>query len=162
MYTLSEIKELMKLLDRSSIQTLSIQNERGSIRIEKAPPSDAVRGHAAPAVAPAQSPSAVPIAATDAAAVPIAPTPSLAPSEPVGTWIVSPMVGTFYAAPSPDAQPFVKVGDAVTPTSIVCIIEAMKLMNEIESEVSGSIAEVLVTNGQLVEYGQPLFRVVPS
>jgi acetyl-CoA carboxylase biotin carboxyl carrier protein len=150
MYTLSEIKELMKLLDRSSIQTLSIQNERGSIRIEKAPPlPEAVRVHAAPVAVPAMpiAPAPVPTGA---------PAPSSAPPEPVGTWIVSPMVGTFYAAPSPDAPPFVKVGDSVAPSTIVCIVEAMKLMNEIESEVSGSIAEVCV------EYGQPLFRVVPS
>ena len=73
--------------------------------------------------------------------------------------IVSPMVGTFYQAPSPDSEPYVKVGDRVDEKSVVCIVEAMKLMNEIEAEVKGEIVEVLVENGQLVEYGQPLFLV---
>ena len=73
--------------------------------------------------------------------------------------IVSPMVGTFYAAPSPDAAPYVKIGDQLQTNSVVCVVEAMKLMNEIEAEVSGQIIDVLVENGQIVEYGQPLFLV---
>lgn len=73
--------------------------------------------------------------------------------------IVSPMVGTFYQAPSPESEPYVKVGDQVNNETIVCIVEAMKLFNEIEAEISGEIVEVLVNDGELVEYGQPLFRV---
>lgn len=73
--------------------------------------------------------------------------------------IVSPMVGTFYRAPAPDADPYVQVGDRVQENTVVCIVEAMKLMNEIEAEVTGEIVEVLAENGQLVEYGQPLFLV---
>lgn len=73
--------------------------------------------------------------------------------------IVAPMVGTFYRAPAPDADPYVKVGDRVSENTVVCIVEAMKLMNEIEAEVNGTIVEILVENGQLVEYGQPLFVV---
>ncbi|GMA55854.1 hypothetical protein GCM10025858_03570 [Alicyclobacillus sacchari] len=73
--------------------------------------------------------------------------------------ITSPMVGTFYRAPSPESAPFVEVGAQVTSKTVVCIIEAMKLMNEIEAEVSGEVIEVLAENGQLVEYGQPLFKV---
>ncbi len=73
--------------------------------------------------------------------------------------VVSPMVGTFYSAPSPEDDPYVTVGTKVEPQSIVCIVEAMKLFNEIEAEVSGEIVEILVQNGELVEYGQPLFRV---
>jgi len=76
--------------------------------------------------------------------------------------IKSPLVGTFYAAPSPDAEPFVDVGSHVEPYTVVCIIEAMKVMNEIKAEVTGTITEVLVQNGQAVEYGQPLFRVRPD
>lgn len=76
--------------------------------------------------------------------------------------IVSPMVGTFYKAPSPDSDPYVKVGDKVHDSSVVCIVEAMKLMNEIEAEVRGEIVEILVENGQLVEYGQTLFLVKPE
>src|SRR5690625_7142856 len=76
--------------------------------------------------------------------------------------IVSPMVGTFYAAPSPESEPYVKVGSEVSENTIVCIVEAMKLFNEIEAEVNGEIVEVLVNDGELVEYGQPLFRVKTS
>lgn len=76
--------------------------------------------------------------------------------------IESPMVGTFYAAPSPEDEPYVKVGDKVNENTVVCIVEAMKLFNEIEAEVKGEIVEVLVENGQLVEYGQPLFLVKPE
>ena len=76
--------------------------------------------------------------------------------------VVAPIVGTFYAAPSPDAPPFVRVGDHVRPGSVLCIIEAMKLMNEIEAETAGVVREVLVDNGQPVEYGQVLFRIEPD
>ena len=75
--------------------------------------------------------------------------------------ITSPLVGVFYAAPSEDAAPYVSVGDAVKQGQVVAIVEAMKLMNEIESDYSGTVAEILVENGQAVEYGQPLFRIVP-
>ena len=73
--------------------------------------------------------------------------------------IKSPIVGTFYLAPSPDAEPFVKVGDIVTPSKVLCIVEAMKLMNEIECDVSGKVAKILVANGEPVEYNQPLFLI---
>lgn len=85
-----------------------------------------------------------------------------APSEEGLVEIVSPMVGTFYAAASPEADNYVAVGDRVTETSIVCIVEAMKLFNEIEAEVNGEIVDILVEDGQLVEYGQPLFLVRPN
>jgi acetyl-CoA carboxylase biotin carboxyl carrier protein len=80
---------------------------------------------------------------------------------PVGEVIKSPMVGTFYRAPNPESPSFVEIGTSVTPDSVVCIIEAMKVMNEIQSELTGKVAEVLVENGQSVEYGQPLFRLQP-
>ncbi|WP_216829440.1 acetyl-CoA carboxylase biotin carboxyl carrier protein [Alkalihalobacterium elongatum] len=76
--------------------------------------------------------------------------------------IKSPMVGTFYAAPAPDAEPYIKTGDHVNESTIVCIVEAMKLMNELEAEVKGKVVEILVQNGELVEYGQPLFVVQPD
>lgn len=120
----------------------------------------------APLAAPA--PQAVPQVAAPVAA-PAAPAPAETPAQasaPVEVAedaslhkITSPMVGTYYQASSPDAAPYVKKGDKVTAESIVCIVEAMKLFNEIESEVSGEIVEVLVQDGQLVEYGQPLFLV---
>jgi acetyl-CoA carboxylase biotin carboxyl carrier protein len=91
---------------------------------------------------------------------------SLAPAAPVesapGTVVTSPFVGTFYRAPSPDTSPFVEVGDSVKKGQVVCIVEAMKLMNEIESETSGRVAEILVKNGDHVEYGQGLIRLLPA
>ena len=88
--------------------------------------------------------------------------PSVAPQQQELLEIKSPIVGTFYATPSPDSEPYVEVGSHVTEQTVVCIIEAMKVMNEIKAEVSGTIAEVLVTTGQAVEYGQVLFRVKPD
>ena len=81
--------------------------------------------------------------------------------KPAGNLVTSPLVGVFYAAPAEDADPFIKVGDVVKEGQVVAIVEAMKLMNEIESDFSGTVAEILVKNGQSVEYGQPLFRIVP-
>jgi acetyl-CoA carboxylase biotin carboxyl carrier protein len=113
---------------------------------------------AAPIVAAAPTapaPVAAPAAATPA---PVAP----APATPKGVEVVAPIVGTFYASPSPDAGPFVKVGDRVRVGQVLCIIEAMKLMNEIESEVAGTVVEVAVRNEDPVEYGQVLFRIDPA
>jgi acetyl-CoA carboxylase biotin carboxyl carrier protein len=110
----------------------------------------------APAIVPGPAPS---YAANPA---PAAPTPSEAAPASKTIVIESPMVGTYYASGSPDAPPFVNVGAAVQPDSVVCIIEAMKVFTDIPAGVSGTIAEILVKNGQAVEFGQPLFRVVPS
>ncbi|MCI3920182.1 acetyl-CoA carboxylase biotin carboxyl carrier protein [Paenibacillus sp. TRM 82003] len=161
MFKLSEIKELMKLVDSTSIQHLEIENENGKISIKK---PDIMSAASAPAMASVPQPVYAPTTPAPAA---VAPAPSAPTAEPKSEAsakddlhrIVSPMVGTFYAAPSPDAPNFVKVGDSVNEKSVVCIVEAMKLMNEIEAEVKGQIVEVLVDNGQLVEYGQPLFLV---
>jgi acetyl-CoA carboxylase biotin carboxyl carrier protein len=90
---------------------------------------------------------------------PAAAAPSAEPEEPKGTAVKSPMVGTFYRSPSPGAKAFVEVGQAVKPGDTLCIIEAMKLLNEIEAEVAGEVKQVLVENGQPVEYGQPLFVI---
>lgn len=111
------------------------------------------------------------VAAPVAAAVPAAPVPAtgaealgVAHEEPApvkeGTLVLSPTVGVFYSAPSPDARPFVEVGDQVKKGDTLCIIEAMKLMNEIPAEVDGTVAEICVGNGQVVEFNQPLFRIV--
>lgn len=103
------------------------------------------------------------IATVDPSPTPLPTVPAERGSETAATFdgkeIKSPMVGTFYAASSPDAEPFVKVGQTVTPETVVCIIEAMKVMNEIKSEVSGTVVEVLGENGKPVQFGQPLFRV---
>lgn len=160
MFKLSEIKELIKLVDQTSVQELEIENEGARLLIRKPGKTEVVNVQAAP-ITHTYSPSAVPVYAEQPAgnqgvvqAAPAAP----AINENLHQ-IKSPMVGTFYSSPSPDAAEFVKAGDRVTDKSIVCIIEAMKLMNELEAEVRGEIVEVLVSNGQLVEYGQPLFLV---
>jgi acetyl-CoA carboxylase biotin carboxyl carrier protein len=110
--------------------------------------------------APMMLPVAAPIPATPVAA-PIPATPAAAPV-PEGTEVKSPMIGTFYLKPSPDAEPFVEVGAKVDADTVVCIIEAMKVMNEIKAEVKGTIIEVLMEEGKPVEYGQGLFRIDPS
>lgn len=161
MFKLSEIKELIKLVDQTSLQELEIENEGSRLLIRKPNHTEQVVVTAAPvahAYAPAPAPSAPAPAA--AANIPAAEKPAAADSG-LHT-IVSPMVGTFYEAPSPGAAPFVSKGSSVKEKTIVCILEAMKLMNEIEAEVKGEIVEVLVENGQLVEYGQPLFLVKPE
>jgi len=160
MYKLNEIKELIRLVDSTSIQHLEIENENGKISIKK-PEAPAVHVAAQPTAVVSAQHVLAPAAPAAAPQPSAAPAPAPAAEERTADLhpIVSPMVGTFYAAPSPDSPPFVKEGDAVKEKSIVCIVEAMKLMNEIEAEVSGQIVEVLAENGQLVEYGQPLFLV---
>ncbi|WNQ14274.1 acetyl-CoA carboxylase biotin carboxyl carrier protein [Paenibacillus aurantius] len=164
MFKLSEIKELIKLVDQSSLQELEIQNEGSRLFIRKpnttesvfvssVPPQPVYQAHPAAAPAPQPSPSVQPESAP--AAAPAADTSNLHK-------IVSPMVGTFYSAPSPDAAVYVNKGSKVREKTVVCIVEAMKLMNEIEAEIKGEIVEILVDNGQLVEYGQPLFLVKPE
>lgn len=164
MFKLSEIKELMKLMDQTTLQELEIENEGARLLIRKANKTESVIVASAPAAAQAYAPiaSAQPIAAVQA---PAAAAPAEAPEaeDPEAGLhkIVSPMVGTFYAAPSPNAAPFVSRGSKVNDKTTVCIVEAMKLMNQIEAEVNGEIVDILVENGQLVEYGQPLFLVKP-
>lgn len=148
---LNQIKKLVKLVESSQIDELEIQEEGLQIRVTK---SKSVGGvvmpqqviQAAPQVAPAPAPQAAP-----------PPAPASASANTVE--ILSPMVGTFYAAPSPDSAAYVKEGDSIQPGKILCIVEAMKLMNEIEAEISGRIVKVLVENAQPVEYNQPLFLV---
>lgn len=168
MFKLSEIKELIKLVDATTIQELEIENEGSRLLIRKPNKTESVVVTHAPAPH-----TYAPVIAQPAVAQPQIPTPAPAPaSAPVAEAkaetadnlhpIVSPMVGTFYRAPAPGAEPFVKVGDRVNEKTVVCIVEAMKLMNPIEAEVRGEIVEILVENGQLVEYGQPLFLVKPE
>jgi len=164
MFKLSEIKELIKLVDQSSLQELEIENEGSRLLIRKPNKTESVLVTSAPvqhAYAPAPVHAPVPHAVAAAAAEPHAE----AVSKPVDAslhTITSPMVGTFYQSASPGAAPFVGVGSKVGDKTVVCIVEAMKLMNEIEAEIKGEIVEILVDNGQLVEYGQPLFLVKPE
>jgi acetyl-CoA carboxylase biotin carboxyl carrier protein len=158
MFKMSEIKELIKLVDQSSLQELEIENEGSRLLIRKPNKTETLFVNTAPQYANTQ---AYPTAVNQ----PQAPmNGSNAAKEMNSTLhtIVSPMVGTFYQSSSPGSAPFVSVGAKVGVKTAVCIIEAMKLMNEIEAEVNGEIVEILVENGQLVEYGQPLFLVKPE
>ena len=146
-----KVKKLIELLESSGIAELEITEGEESVRICRSP--SGVPVYAPPiAAAPAAAPAAPP--ATLAAA----PSPE-ATETPEGTRVEAPMVGTFYSAPTPDAEPFVKVGDEVSAGDTLCIIEAMKMMNQIEAEVSGRIAAIQVQNGDPVEFGQILFVI---
>ncbi|MCH5296860.1 MAG: acetyl-CoA carboxylase biotin carboxyl carrier protein [Ruminococcus sp.] len=152
MYNIDEIKEFIAVLEDSSLSVLEIQNENGSkIRLEKPQVVQQVASQTAPVAQP------TPVAQ-------LAPTTQSAPAQAVpavetGKAINAPIVGVFYAAPSPDAQPYVSVGKQVKKGDTVCIIEAMKCMNEIQAEEDGEIIEILAKDGELVEYGQPLFKI---
>lgn len=163
---IQEIREIIKLVDGSSINEFTYEAEGTKIKLKK---NGAVSAESA-AAAPVQSAPAAP----QAPAAPAAPAAPEAPakeekaagqaaetgSSDANTHkILSPMVGTFYQSPSPEEPAYVQVGTKVTADQVVCIVEAMKLFNEIEAEVDGEIAEILVKDGQLVEYGQPLFLV---
>ena len=142
MIDIATLKEYIKVLEESSLQTLELSDGKDSIYLEK--PS-------------AAAPAAAPVAAVPAVSAP-APVQEAAPVDS-GKTINAPIVGVFYAAPSPDSEPYVSVGKRVSKGDTVCIIEAMKCMNEIQAEADGEITEVLVNNGDLVEFDQPLFRV---
>ncbi|MGN0498211.1 MAG: acetyl-CoA carboxylase biotin carboxyl carrier protein [Acutalibacteraceae bacterium] len=159
MYTIEEIKELINTLDNSSLTNLEIKGENGEKLVLNKESKKEIT------VAPALQ-SVIPQAAAPApqAVAAVEPTPAAAPAETKPAEdnyrvITSPMVGVFYTSPSPEADAYVSVGQTVKNGDIVCIIEAMKLMNEIPSTESGTIAEVCVSNGDIVEYGQPLFKI---
>lgn len=164
MFKLNEIKELIELLDKTSVHELEIESEGARLCIRKPGKSEIIQVQPqVVAAAPQTTTAAVPAAET-VSTVNTQPVVPAAPAEkPTNLHtIVSPMVGTFYRSSSPDAQAFVNIGDKVGEKTTVCIIEAMKLMNELEAEVKGEITDILVENGQLVEYGQPLFLVKPE
>lgn len=159
MFKLSEIKELIKLVDQSSLQELEIQNEGSKLLIRKPNKTESVIVTSGPAAHYAPATTA-PVYAPQTAEASVKPEAVAAVVDQSHLHrIVSPMVGTFYHASSPEAGPFVQVGDKVKEKTVVCIVEAMKLMNDIVADISGEIVEILVENGQLVEYGQPLFLV---
>ena len=161
--TVDQIKELIQVVNDSGIAELEVQRGEDRVRIRRA---------LAPAlqdVAAGVGPASLPMAPVTQAPAALAPassgvaSPSTLPTdEAERVYVKSPIVGTFYEAGSPGTPPFVKVGDRVTPGQVLCIIESMKLMNEIECEVSGTIVAKLVENGRPVEYGEALFAVLPS
>ncbi len=147
---LRKLKTLIDLVSESNISELEITEADGKVRIVKAEPVTAVHPMAIPTVAVAPPPMA---AAASALAVPAEPV------VPAGHPVKSPMVGTFYRSSSPGAKPFVEVGSAIKEGEPICIIEAMKIMNEIEADKSGTVTRILCENGQAVEFGQPLFII---
>jgi acetyl-CoA carboxylase biotin carboxyl carrier protein len=149
MIDLRYVKKLIDILDESTVDSIEISSDKGmKIRISKSPSGRGAMQVAAPAVMAPMMQAVEP--------------PAPAETRAGGNEVKSPMVGTFYSAPEPGAKPYVSVGSRVSKGQILCIIEAMKIMNEIESEVSGVVTEVLATDAQPVEYGQPLFRVDPN
>jgi acetyl-CoA carboxylase biotin carboxyl carrier protein len=147
---LRKLKTLIDLVAESGIAEIEVTEGEDKVRIVK-------HAQAAPAAPTAAS---TPIEVATAVAPASAPPPAAPAPEPAqGNVVKSPMVGTFYRSPSPGAKPFVEIGQQVKAGDTLCIIEAMKLLNEIEAEVAGEVKEILVDNGQPVEYGQPLFVV---
>ena len=142
---LEQLRELIRLLDESNLTEIEVEQDDDRIRVRRDPP---------PVVGAVTSSS---IGAASTAESGGAPT-----VEDDGIYVTSPFVGTFYRAASPETEEFVREGDSIEPGQALCIVEAMKLMNEIESEVSGTIVEILVDNGKPVEYGDRLFRIEPS
>jgi len=153
---LRKLKKLIDLVQESGIGEIEITEGEEKVRISRQAAGAAPVIMAAPSIQPVGYAAAPPAAA---GASPAAANAPAAPAEPQGHQLKSPMVGTFYRAPSPGAPSFVEVGQAVTKGQTLCIIEAMKLLNEIESDVAGTIKAILVENGQPVEYGQPLFLI---
>ena len=151
---LRKLKKLIDLVQESGIGEIEITEGEEKVRISRQMAGAAPVIMAAPAMQPmGYAPAAAPVPGGGPAGG------AAAPAEPQGHQLKSPMVGTFYRAPSPGAPAFVEVGQSVTKGQTLCIIEAMKLLNEIESDVAGTIKAILVENGQPVEYGQPLFLI---
>jgi len=146
---LRKLKTLIDLVETSGIAELEIQEGEERVRITRTVPQgqQSVTFHTAPQHAPVAAPAAA------------APVEVAAPAVPEGHAVKSPMVGTFYRCASPGAKPFVEIGDTVEQGDTLCIVEAMKLMNEIEADAAGTIKSILAENGQAVEYGQPLFVI---
>ena len=156
MMDLDFIERLIKALDDSSIDSLEIERGGTRVSLSKTPPQQTVVAPPLPVQA-----LVAPAPGAPAAAPPVAPTePPQVSSNLID--IESPMVGTFYRGPAPDAPPYADTGTSVSPGDTLCIIEAMKLMNELECEIKGTIVEICVENAQPVEYGQVLFRVDPA
>ena len=151
-----ELRELIEFISGTGLEEVNIETEEFKVKVKRSAESQVITTATAPAPLPAATPAAAP--------TPAPPTESAAPAAPKSNLVEvkSPMIGTFYRSANPESPAFVEVGSKVSSGSPVCIIEAMKLFNEIESEVSGTIVEVLVENASPVEFDQPLFLVDPS
>jgi len=155
---IKKIKKLIEIMKENGLVEIEIKHDDDKIVLKRAQPQQAVGGMT---IMRPES-GAVPIGPESIGAVSQSPAPQPVPGEEDLVEIKSPIVGTFYATPSPDSEHYVDIGSEVGPQTVVCIIEAMKVMNEIKAETSGTIASILVTNGQAVEYGQVLFKVRPD
>jgi acetyl-CoA carboxylase biotin carboxyl carrier protein len=151
---LRKLKTLIDLVSESNVSELEITEAEGKVRIVKGPVG-------APVVMAAPVSVAPPVTSAPATAAPAAPALSAVAEAAVetGHTVKSPMVGTYYSASGPEAKPFVQVGSVVQAGDTICIIEAMKILNEIEADHSGTVSKILVSNGQAVEYGQPMFII---
>jgi acetyl-CoA carboxylase biotin carboxyl carrier protein len=153
-----KVKKLIELLEESNIDEIEIKEGEEAVRISR----NSGKFAAAPAYAPApvaHAPAPAPAAASAPSSAPAPEAPAEAPA-PAGHVVASPMVGTFYRAPSPTAQPFVEVGQTVKVGDVLCIVEAMKMMNQIEADRAGKVEAILVENGEPVEFDQPLVSIV--
>jgi acetyl-CoA carboxylase biotin carboxyl carrier protein len=159
-FDLDKFRKLLQLMEKFGVTEVALQNEEESWKIRRGPRQVAYAPAAYPAEFAPVSAAAVP--ATPSVASPAPAQPAAAAAAPAGITINAPAIGTFYASPSPDDPPFVTVGAVVKPDTVVCIIEAMKVFNQIQAEKSGRIVEILVENGDAVGFGQPLFRLEPA
>ncbi len=158
---IARLKELLALMRDHALSELEIGPDGHSVRLSKNGPAPIgmPMAMAAPSAGQFAAPAAAPSSASAAAPAAAAPSAPAKPAAPAGEKFLSPMVGTFYRASSPEAKAFVMEGESVKVDAVLCIIEAMKVMNEIKAETAGRITKVLVENGQAVEYGQPLFAL---
>ena len=155
---MSELREIAELIDQHGFTDFEFENENIRVRLSKNPAPQIVQSFQPMTSAPATSSAPVQTPVADKSSI-TASVEAETESDADLYKITSPIVGTFYRSPSPDKEPYVKEGSQVSPDTVVCIVEAMKLMNEIESEVSGEVVKIYVENGQPVEYGQPLFGI---
>jgi acetyl-CoA carboxylase biotin carboxyl carrier protein len=162
MLSFEQIKELIELVAHHRLQGVELERSgfKLSISGQDVPPRQGAAAPAPASSAAAAAPAPAPYSAEQAAATPPpAAAPAAEAAAPDAHLVRSPIVGTFYSSPSPDAGPFVRVGDRVKKGQVLCIVEAMKLMNEIESDADGTVQQILVKNAQPVEYGEPLFAI---
>ncbi|MFK7820492.1 MAG: acetyl-CoA carboxylase biotin carboxyl carrier protein [Planctomycetaceae bacterium] len=158
-FDLDRLKKLLQMMEKHGVTEVNLESSDERWKVRRGP-----KEVLAPGQMMAAAPAAAPVVAAAPAVAAAAPAGEAAPAEasaPSGVTINSPTVGTFYLSPTPEDPTFVNIGDQVGPETVVCIVEAMKVFNQIPAEVSGKIVEVLVNNGDAVEFGQPLFRVEP-
>lgn len=154
-FDLDKFRKLLQLMEKYGVSEANLQNDQETWKVRRGPRTVSYGGPPMPMMSAPQLNVTPPVTAAPAGT-------AAAAEKPAGITINAPTVGTFYLAASPEDEPFVGVGSVVKPDTVVCIIEAMKVFNQIQSEKSGRIAEILVANGDAVEFGQPLFRIEPN